>query len=64
LVDRVSRRSHRPLLVGRDPREVLTELSAKRNPIYAEADLRISSNAAPHASTVKLIMEALKPWIA
>jgi shikimate kinase len=62
LVDRVSRRGHRPLLVGKDPREVLTGLAATRNPIYAEADIRISSNAAPHGRTVNLIMEALEAW--
>jgi shikimate kinase len=62
LVERVSRRNHRPLLIGKDPREVLNGLAATRNPIYAEADIRISSNAAPHGRTVTLIMEALDQW--
>jgi shikimate kinase len=59
LVERVSRRSHRPLLIGRDPREVLTELAAKRNGFYAQADIHVRSDAGPHARTVDAIMEAL-----
>lgn len=59
LVERVSRRSHRPLLIGRDPREVLTDLAKKRNPIYGEADIHVRSDAGPHARTVNSIMEAL-----
>lgn len=59
LVERVSRRSHRPLLVGRDPREVLTELSATRTSFYKEADIHVRSDSGPHARTVNSIMEAL-----
>ncbi|NJM51468.1 MAG: shikimate kinase [Sphingomonadales bacterium] len=59
LVQRVSRRSHRPLLQGKDPRKVLIELGAVRNPIYAQADLHIRSDSSPHARTVELIMKAL-----
>src|SRR3546814_12638590 len=53
LVERVGRRSHRPLLKDRDPGEVLRELAAIRNPIYAEAHLRASSASTPHAHTVR-----------
>jgi shikimate kinase len=60
LVARVSRRSHRPLLVGKDPRAVLSKLSEKRGPIYALADFHVRSDAAPHSSTVDQIMKALK----
>jgi len=59
LVERVGRRSHRPLLKDRDPAEVLRELAAVRNPIYAEAHLRISSASTPHEHTVQAILEAL-----
>jgi shikimate kinase len=59
LVERVSRRCHRPLLVGRDPREVLTDLVAKRNPIYEQADVHVRSDSGPHARTVNLIVEAI-----
>ena len=59
LVERVGRRSHRPLLKDRDPGEVLRELAAVRNPIYAEAHLRVSSASTPHDHTVRAILEAL-----
>ncbi len=59
LVERVSRRSHRPLLTGRDPREVLTELARERNPKYAEAEIHIRSDNKPHGETVKAIVELI-----
>ena len=59
LVNRVSRRGHRPLLKGRDPAEVLGDLAAVRNPVYAEAHLRVGSASSPHDHTVRAIMEAL-----
>lgn len=58
LVERVGRRSHRPLLQGRNAREVLTELGTVRNPVYAEADLHIRSDTSPHARTVENILKA------
>lgn len=60
LVARVARRSHRPLLVGKDPHMVLTELSERRGPIYALADFHVRSDAAPHSQTVDQIMKALQ----
>jgi shikimate kinase len=60
LVQRVSRRNTRPLLIGKDPHVVLTELSQKRNPIYALADIKVRSDTAPHGNTVVQILEALK----
>ena len=62
LVERVGRRGHRPLLKDRDPGEVLRELAAVRNPIYAEAHLRVSSASTPHDHTVRAILEALSKW--
>ena len=59
LVDRVARRSHRPLLTGRDPAQVLAELAAVRNPIYAQAQVHISSKPSPHDLTVAAIVAAL-----
>ncbi len=61
LVDRVGRRSHRPLLQGKDARTVLTELGAVRNPVYAEAELHIRSDTSPHTRTVDNILKALNP---
>ncbi|KQZ65482.1 shikimate kinase [Sphingopyxis sp. Root1497] len=62
LVERVGRRSHRPLLKNRDPGEVLRELAVVRNPIYAEAHIRVSSASSPHDHTVRAILEALSQW--
>ena len=59
LVDRVARRDNRPLLSGKDPGEVLERLAAIRNPVYAQAHLRIRSQAMPHERTVERIIEAL-----
>lgn len=62
LVDRVSRREGRPLLKGKDPRVVLTELAEKRNPVYALAPIHVKSIAAPHEVAVDSIMEQLVAW--
>ena len=59
LADRVSRRNHRPLLKGKDPIEVLTELGKVRNPLYAAANLHIRSDTSPHLRTVENILKAL-----
>jgi len=60
LVARVGRRSHRPLLVGRNPGEVLTALAAARNPCYAEAAVHVRSEDGPHERTVDAILSILK----
>ncbi|MGL4541686.1 MAG: shikimate kinase [Polymorphobacter sp.] len=59
LVERVGRRSTRPLLAGKDALTVLTELAALRNPLYAQAPIHIASKPAPHEVTVNAIVEAL-----
>jgi shikimate kinase len=61
LVERTGRRNHRPLLRDRNPREVLAELAAKRNPIYAQAPIHVESRPAPHDATVRAILAALQP---
>lgn len=60
LVERVGKRGGRPLLEGRDPAEALSELAAVRNPIYAQAPIRVESKAAPHDVTVNAILSALR----
>jgi len=62
LVDRVSRREGRPLLKGKDPRVVLTELAAIRNPVYALCPIHVKSAAAPHDVAVDSILEQLSQW--
>jgi shikimate kinase len=59
LVDRVGRRDTRPLLRGRDPKAVLTELARIRNPLYAQAHIHVTSNRAPHDVTVAAILKAI-----
>jgi len=59
LIERVSRRTHRPLLKNSDPRDVLTRLMAQRNPIYAEADITVETGNSPTAATVERVIEAL-----
>ena len=59
LAERVGRRDTRPLLRNRNPREVLDELAAIRNPIYAQAPIRIASDQAPHESAVNAILKAI-----
>lgn len=59
LADRVKRRDTRPLLRGRDPRQVLGELAAVRNPVYALAPHRVVSQDAPHDATVEAILGVL-----
>lgn len=62
LVSRVSKRGHRPLLAGKDPRLVLAELMAARAPCYAQAHIHIVSADGPHDETVKAILDALDRW--
>ena len=59
LAERVKRRDTRPLLRGRDPREVLSELARVRNPVYALAPIHVASHKAPHENTVAAILRAI-----
>lgn len=61
LAERVRRREGtRPLLKNKDPRQVLSELAAIRNPVYALAPIHIRSQAQPHETTVEAIVKALE----
>jgi shikimate kinase len=59
LVQRTSRRQHRPLLAQGDPRAVLGRLIEARYPIYAEADIIVDSVAGPVDHTVQNVLDAL-----
>jgi shikimate kinase len=59
LIERVGRRSNRPLLAGKDPREVLQALASERNPFYAQANIHVRSDTSPHHKTVDNLMKAL-----
>jgi shikimate kinase len=58
LVRRVGRKNDRPLLQGKNPREVLQALSEERHPVYAEADITVDSLEGPHSATVQAILAA------
>jgi shikimate kinase len=59
LAERVGRKDNRPLLMGKDPRKILRELSEIRNPVYALAPIHVRSQSTPHDGTVDLILEKL-----
>ncbi|QNE33074.1 shikimate kinase [Sphingomonas sp. NBWT7] len=59
LVERVRRRDTRPLLRDKDPAAVLRDLATARNPLYAQAHIRVASNNAPHEATVRAILRAI-----
>jgi shikimate kinase len=59
LAERVRRRDTRPLLRGKDPEAVLTQLAEARNPVYALAPIKVISHHAPHETTVADILKAL-----
>lgn len=59
LTERVSRRDHRPLLNGRDPRAVLVGLAAARNPIYAQAHIAVRPGDMSHDAVADRIVLAL-----
>jgi shikimate kinase len=60
LVERTARRSTRPLLKNGNPRQILSDLAAIREPIYGLAPLHVSSGAGSHEKTIEIIIEALR----
>ncbi|MGX1307369.1 shikimate kinase [Amorphus suaedae] len=59
LMQRVRKRSHRPLLANADPDEVMRRLLAVREPVFAGADLTIQSWETPHETIVTTMIETL-----
>ncbi len=62
LVQRVSRRDHRPLLRTGDPREIITRLQNERATLYGMAPIHVSSRTGPHSRTVSAILKELDQW--
>jgi shikimate kinase len=60
LVRRVGRKDTRPLLAGKDPRQVLEQLMAERYPVYAEADIVVETDDRPAGAAVESILSALE----
>ncbi len=63
LVERTARRDNRPLLRSGDPREILTALKDRRGAAYAEAQIHVVTDDAPHTETAQRILEAIDAWL-
>jgi shikimate kinase len=59
LARRVSRKDNRPLVRGKDPVEVLSQLAQARYPAYAEAQVHVQTGDTPHGVAVDAILAAL-----
>lgn len=59
LMERVRRRSNRPLLAGDDPEGVMQRLLEQREPVFAMADLTVTSYNVSHDTIVGSILQAL-----
>lgn len=60
LLERVRRRSNRPLLRSADPEAVLRGLIAEREPLYAQADITVTSRNTPHQTIINEILGNLE----
>jgi shikimate kinase len=63
LVDRVTRKDTRPLLRGGDPKAIVAKLKAEREAAYAQAPVKVMSDAGPQGEAVKRILKALNEWL-
>ena len=59
LLRRVAGRSHRPLLHGGDPAEIMQRLMDQRYPVYAEADVIVDCTDEPPDTTTGQVLDAL-----
>jgi shikimate kinase len=64
LLDRVRKKGNRPLLEQADPDEVMRQLLAEREPVYALADIVVASRDGPHQAVVAEILSALDRHLA
>jgi shikimate kinase len=64
LLERVRRRSNRPLLRSADPEAVLRGLLAEREPLYAQADITVTSRNSPHQTIINEILGNLEDRLA
>jgi shikimate kinase len=63
LARRLGRKDSRPLLIGKDPMQVLQAQAEARYPTYAEADLVVETCDAPHHVTVEQVVRALDAFL-
>jgi shikimate kinase/3-dehydroquinate synthase len=62
LVQRVSGRTHRPLLAEGDPAVKLADLARVRHPVYAEADIIVECHEESAEVTTTHVTDALAAW--
>ncbi|SMC93997.1 shikimate kinase [Fulvimarina manganoxydans] len=63
LMERVSRRSNRPLLKTADPRETMRRLIKERYPIYGQADIVIESRNVKREQVASEVAEAVQAFL-
>jgi len=63
LVQRVGRRSTRPLLQGEEPRVVLERLIAERYPVYANAEITVETTHESPNATVERVNQAIRDYL-
>lgn len=63
LARRVARKDSRPLLIGKDPIDVLRQQAESRYPTYAEADIVVETGDTAHHVTVETVIEALAAYL-
>jgi shikimate kinase len=59
LARRVGRRDNRPLLIGKDPMDVLKAHARDRYPAFEDADIVVETGDGPHQVAVDAIIRAL-----
>ncbi len=63
LMERVERRTHRPLLQTSDPRAVMQKFINERYPIYEQADIIVDSQKAAHDIIVRDVVRKLADYL-
>lgn len=63
LVTRTQKRSHRPILAGKDHREVLKRLIEERRPAYEQADLHLFSGPESIDKTLRVTLQKLDGYL-
>ena len=63
LVERTSRNANRPLLKTGNPRDILSALMMKRNPVYARANICVDSNSSDVHVTLEKTLSALETYL-
>ena len=63
LARRIGRKDTRPLLVGKDPMEVLKAQAEARYPTYAQADITVETGDAAHHVSVDQLLRALSAYV-